>query len=249
MQIKGFKLTNISADAGRFTGLASVYGNKDAQGDVVDRGAFAQTLRENGQEVPILWQHDPSSPIGIGALTDTPRGLQISGKLSLGTTKGQDVYQLLKDGVIRGMSIGYDVVRKSFENGARHLQALRLYEVSLVTFPANADALVAAVKSGRAISRDNATKLKAIQTRVSAMKDAHETCAKDAGDVLGLIEQLLALAHPDDDNDDDSGADEIAKSLRRLNHQMRHGGSDSDLAEVLRRQNSAMRGAISQRSH
>lgn len=136
-----------STDDGTFVGIASVYGNKDLQGDVVDKGAFTKTLSERGAEVPILWQHDPTMPIGLGTLTDTPGGLKITGKLSLGTTKGRDAYELLKDGVVTGLSIGYDVIKKAFKDGARHLQELKLYEVSTVTFPANEDALVGAVKS------------------------------------------------------------------------------------------------------
>lgn len=136
-----------SADDGTFTGTASVYGVKDLQGDVVDKGAFTKTLSERGTQVKLLWMHDQTAPIGIGTVTDSPAGLTIAGKLSLGTTKGRDVYELMKDGVIDSLSIGYDTIKKKFADGARHLQEVKLWEVSVVTFPANEDALVSAVKS------------------------------------------------------------------------------------------------------
>lgn len=140
-----FELKSVSED-GTFIGLASTYGNKDLGGDIVDKGAFTKTLSERGAEVPILWQHDQKVPIGKGTLSDTPSGLQITGKLSLGTTKGREAYELMKDEVIDGLSIGYDVVKQKHAEGARHLQELKLYEVSVVTFPMNEDAQVSSVK-------------------------------------------------------------------------------------------------------
>jgi HK97 family phage prohead protease len=136
-----------AAEDGTFTGLASVYGVKDLQGDIVEKGAFRKTLSERGATVPILWQHDPNTPVGLGKLTDSPQGLVIEGKLSLGTTKGRDVYELLKDKVVTGLSIGFDTVKQKVENGARKLLEIKLYEVSAVVWPANEDALVSSVKS------------------------------------------------------------------------------------------------------
>jgi HK97 family phage prohead protease len=145
LPVFAFELKSLNDD-GSFVGVASVYGNKDLGGDVVDKGAFTKTLQERGSRVPILWQHDQKQPIGYGELVDTPTGLKISGKLTLAVAKAAEAHALMKDDVITGLSIGYDTIKHKYEGGARHLQELKLYEVSLVTFPMNEDARVSDVK-------------------------------------------------------------------------------------------------------
>jgi uncharacterized protein len=134
-------------DAGTFTGLASVYGNVDLGGDVVEPGAFAKSLADRGGEVPILWQHDPAQPIGVGKLKDTERGLQVDGELVLDMPTAKGAYAMLKKRVIRGLSIGFEIVKSKVVNGVRHLIEIKLHEVSLVTFPMNELAQVSAVKA------------------------------------------------------------------------------------------------------
>jgi HK97 family phage prohead protease len=135
-------------DQGQFQGLASVYGNVDLGGDVVVAGAFQKTLADRGGEVPILWQHDLKSPIGLGKLTDTANGLAIEGQLILADVpKAREAYSLLKAKVLRGLSIGYDSIKSDVKDGIRFLRELKLYEVSLVTVAMNELAQVSAVKA------------------------------------------------------------------------------------------------------
>lgn len=133
---------------GSFTGMASVYGNKDLGGDVVEPGAFAKSISDKGGEVPILWQHDPSEPIGLGKLTDTSNGLQIQGELAIDSSStAQKAYGLLKRGILKGLSIGYDTVRSDVKDTTRYLKELKLWEVSIVTFPMNEMASITGVKA------------------------------------------------------------------------------------------------------
>ncbi|MDT8071201.1 MAG: HK97 family phage prohead protease [Terriglobia bacterium] len=141
-----FEIKSIAED-GTFTGMAAVYGNTDLQGDVIEPGAFTRTLKDHNGEIKLLWQHDPSKPLGKGKITDTSAGLQIEGRLALGITAARDAYESLKAGIVDGLSIGYDVIRQNAKDGKRFLKELRLFEVSLVTFPANPLATVTAVKS------------------------------------------------------------------------------------------------------
>ena len=46
-------------------GYASVFDNKDAQGDIVLAGAFGKNIAEKAADIKFLWQHDPYKPIGI----------------------------------------------------------------------------------------------------------------------------------------------------------------------------------------
>lgn len=130
---------------GEFEGLASVYGNKDMGGDIVAPGAFTKSIADK-PEIPVLWQHDQREPIGVGTLTDTAEGLAIKGKLVMQSDVAQKAFALMKAGALKGLSIGYQIVTAARENGARLLKEIKLYEVSLVTFPMNPDATVTAVK-------------------------------------------------------------------------------------------------------
>jgi uncharacterized protein len=137
------------AEDGTFEGLAAVYGNTDLQGDVIAPGAFTRTLADHGNQVPLLWQHNMAAPIGKATLTDTPAGLAVKGKLALGVSVARDAYESLKAGILSGLSIGFDTIRATPENGKRVLKELRLFEISLVTFAANPEAMVTAVKADR----------------------------------------------------------------------------------------------------
>jgi HK97 family phage prohead protease len=145
MPIQAFSLEIKSfSDSGQFQGYASVYNNVDLGGDVVMPGAFQKTLQDGGRNRPLLWSH--RDPVGTVALTDTPAGLQADGALTLAVAKAAETYALMKDGVIRGLSIGYQTVREKFAGEVRQLLELKLFEVSLVTFPMNELATVSAVK-------------------------------------------------------------------------------------------------------
>jgi HK97 family phage prohead protease len=109
-------------------------------------GAFRKTLADSGGELPLLWSHDTTAPIGKVRLENSAKGLQVSGKLIRGISKASEVYELLKEKVVRGMSIGYRTVKSQVVENVRNLTEIRLYEVSLVLFPANREAVVSEVK-------------------------------------------------------------------------------------------------------
>lgn len=148
IEYKSFQMElNDTSETGEFTGYASVYGNKDLVGDVVEKGAFARTLDHKGSQIPILWQHKQDNPIGVGRLSEDGRGLLISGQLNLQVRQAKEAYALLKQGALKGLSIGYDVQKEQWVKDTRHLKEVRLWEVSLVTFPANPETTVTNVKN------------------------------------------------------------------------------------------------------
>ena len=135
-------------DAGSFEGFASVYGNIDEGGDIVEAGAFTKSIT-NQSTVPILYQHNQKQPIGLGRLEDTASGLKIYGDLVLDVPEAKSAYALMRKGVLRGLSIGYQTVRDGFDSArkATLLKELNLMEVSLVTFPMNRLATITGVKA------------------------------------------------------------------------------------------------------
>ena len=142
-----FQIKDFDAEAGTFVGYAAVFGNKDRQGEVIDGGAFSRTLDHHGGDVPLLWQHRLDEPMGMAHVVQDQRGLHLEGQLCLDTQRGQEARALMKMGALKGLSIGYDVVKDGWDSGARHLKEVRLWETSLVTIPANPSAAVVSVKS------------------------------------------------------------------------------------------------------
>ena len=141
------------ADDGVFAGYASVFNTLDQQNEIVAPGAFARTLRLASQQnrtPAMLWMHDPTMPIGLWMqIREDQNGLAVEGRLALRTQKGMEAYELLKMGALTGLSIGYRVVssRIDAKRKARVLTDVDLFEISLVTFPANEAARIDDVKT------------------------------------------------------------------------------------------------------
>lgn len=144
-----FEVKSLAGD-GSFAGYASVFHVVDTQRDVIAPGAFRLSLKERTQPVQLLWQHQWAEPIGvIESLFEDTRGLFIKGRLLMEVARAKEAYALLKAGVLKGLSIGYNVTRarRDAETGIRTLLEVDLREVSLVTFPANEAAQVTVIKS------------------------------------------------------------------------------------------------------
>lgn len=137
-------------EAGRFAGYASVFDVVDNQRDAVERGAFLNTLKGRLRDIKLLWQHQMNEPIGyFTEIFENAHGLYVEGQLLLDVARAKEALSLLKNGVLKGMSIGYAPRRYAMDpdTGVRHLNEVDLYEISLVTFPANEVAQVSVVKS------------------------------------------------------------------------------------------------------
>ena len=158
-----FKLAQSDAAPGTFEGYGAVFGNVDSYGDVIAKGAFKGTLsdwRKKKSLPKMLLQHGgwgitdrDGIPVGKWeAMEEDDHGLQVKGRvINLDTEGGKSLYGALKEGVLDSMSIGY--FAKEFSLGTkpdeprRTLKKVDLVEVSIVTFPANDQARITAVKS------------------------------------------------------------------------------------------------------
>jgi len=143
-----FTVGGEDADAGTFTGYASVFDMVDTYGDAVQRGAFKKTLREKLQ-FPLLWSHDISKPIGIISGKEDKKGLEITGQLNLDVQLAREIRSLMAQGAVTGLSIGYNAVKELIdsETGIRQLLEVNLWEISPCVFQSCPDAVVDDVKS------------------------------------------------------------------------------------------------------
>lgn len=130
-----------------------MFGVVDSYREVVAPGAFTESLGEikaKGRPVPVLWQHRSGEPIGVyDDLAEDSHGLKVDGKLILDVARAKEAHALMKAGAVSGLSIGYYVREDSWDEKerVRTLKKVDLVEISLVTFPANDDARVDAIKS------------------------------------------------------------------------------------------------------
>lgn len=147
-----FKVKAVSED-GLFSGYGSVFGVVDSYKEVVVPGAFNESLQS--RMPALLWQHRSGEPIGVyTTVKEDSIGLYVEGKLALKTARGAEAYELLKMDALNGLSIGFITREDSYDKvtGIRTLKKIDLWEVSLVTFPANDASRVSSVKSIDSIS-------------------------------------------------------------------------------------------------
>lgn len=141
-----FQIKAVNED-GLFSGYGSVFGVKDSYSEIVAPGAFSESI--DTRMPSLLWQHRTGEPIGVyTSVKEDGVGLYVEGQLALKTVRGAEAYELLKMGAISGLSIGFNTREDSYDkvSGIRTLKKVELWEVSLVTFPANDAARVTDVK-------------------------------------------------------------------------------------------------------
>lgn len=188
------------AASGTFSGYGAIFGNIDSYGDVIQKGAFSETLRQwkgQGKFPPMLLQHGDlfsgadMLPVGIWtSMEEDEIGLKVAGRLlGLDTERGKYLHAVMKEGAIDGMSIGYRA--KKFVLGTktgeprRTIEQLDLVELSIVTFPANGKALVRDVKSG-----DQIDEINSLSDAEALLREAASFSKKDARDFVSRIVRL-----------------------------------------------------------
>ncbi len=212
-EVRSFALQiKATGDDGTVEGYGSVFGVRDNYDDVIAKGAFIQSLKDHkaaGTMPAMLWQHDADKPIGIWTeMVEDEKGLRIKGQLAMETVKGKEAHSLLKMGALNGLSIGFMSKEWAYdrETEVRTLTAIDLWEVSLVTFPANEKARVTNVKSA---------------DELQAPKDA-EKVLRDAGfsksDATAFVSRVMRMGEVRSDSANSTAvamkaADRLLRSL------------------------------------
>ncbi len=188
-EVRSFALQiKAACDDGTVEGYGSVFGVRDNYDDVIAKGAFVQSLKDHkaaGTMPAMLWQHDADKPIGVWTeMVEDEKGLRIKGQLAMETVKGKEAHALLKMGAINGLSIGFMSKQWAYDRDTevRTLTEIDLWEVSLVTFPANEKARI--------------TNVKASPDEVTTPKDA-ERALREAGfskaDATALVARVMRM--------------------------------------------------------
>lgn len=192
-------------DNGRFVGYASVFGELDSYRDIVMPGAFKRSLKEDfadkDRHVPMLWQHNSYSPIGIyPELHEDSKGLYVEGECNMDVQQGRECHALMKQRALTGLSIGYvsNDVDWDEKNLSRKLLDVSLWEISPVTFPAGDSARAEAKNFGQ---------LATLSDVEDYLRDAYGCSRKEAVALASRIKAIVGQS-------DSVNADEA--SLKRV---------------------------------
>lgn len=139
------------ADAGFYIlkGYASTFNNVDRVGDIMAAGAFTKSIAAGGRIPKLLAQHDTDDVIGVvDTVREDDKGLYFEARLPKDNSLVKDIVPLVKLGAIDSCSIGFNTIISEWneDTGIRTLKEVDLWEISIVTFPANEKAKISSVK-------------------------------------------------------------------------------------------------------
>lgn len=201
MRLKDFAIKTMDeGGSGGFVGYASTFDREpDSYGDVIAKGAFADTLAAwaaSGRPIPLLYGHnmdDPDYNIGVVEAEEDERGLLVHASYDE-SPKAQRVRELVREGRLGKMSFAFDVLDEgtvTLEDGtkANELRKLDLYEVSVVLVPANSHAEIidakARAKYGATISRATGDELRSALASIEAIRGAADEAASTISALIG----------------------------------------------------------------
>jgi HK97 family phage prohead protease len=177
LKFSSFKPEDVTINGCRIQGYSSVFDVIDSHNDIIKRGAFFESINKHNIEkkVKLLWQHNHSEPIGvIEELYEDDKGLFMIASINNLTQRGKEIISLISQNAINGLSIGFKV--EDFEyncDGIRVIKKIDLWEVSVVTFPANEQAQINSLSK----SKDNSfSKLeKAVNHTLTIISEINQT--------------------------------------------------------------------------
>lgn len=139
----------MAGDGNTLVGYAAVFDSPSEPlpyTEYVRRGAFAKTLND-GADVRLLIDHEgvplARTKSGTLALVEDERGLYVEAELDPANPDAARVLSAMKRGDLSQMSFAFKSVKDSWSNDrqTRELKEVRLYDVSIVTFPAYEEAV------------------------------------------------------------------------------------------------------------
>lgn len=205
--------------AGVFEGYASKWASVDSYGDTIVKGAFADTLKANGQPKLFLehsWKLGGALlPIGKAECFEDDVGLRLKGELTPGLQVAAEVHAAMKHGTISGLSIGGLVKKGDFEEkegGGKLIKRWHnLVDVSVVAYPAEKGAQID-------LSTVKSMDFEALLPECKTERDI-ERLLRDAGlgkwEAMAIVSRVKAILSGRD-APEDAGTKLNAKVLERL---------------------------------
>ena len=175
---RSMDVKSISDAEGIVEAYVSVFDVVDSYGDVVVKGAFAESLERKLPKV--VYSHDWKEIIGkVVEAKEDDHGLLVKMKLTMEVQRARETFALLRDGAIDEFSFGYTVEEKEVrDDGVTVLKKVNVYEVSPVLMGANPETEPVSIKSAEKDDGDTQEK--------EAQK---EKGAEAKGDVQDIIDE------------------------------------------------------------
>lgn len=201
---------------GRFSGYASLFGAIDQGNYMVAQGAFSGSLKNRKpSDVRMLFQHDPDQPIGCWKkIIEDEKGLYVEGKITRGVRRSEEVLELMREGALDGLSIGFKTKRARVNPATkvRIIMAADLWEISIVTFPLLEEARIETVKSAQ-------------QNKLPTSREFERWLTRDAGLSRREAKMIIsngfnALHGKRDATVDHSLADKIRKATKIISQRI-----------------------------
>lgn len=214
---KSFKL-KADEEAGKISGFFSTYDvEPDSYGDIIAPGAFTETLAkraETGHPFPICFNHDFDKVIGVAdKIEDTEKGPHMEGHF-LDTPQAQEVREMVKSGAIYQFSFAYDVLDRrdptaeEKEKGIFNvLTKVELFEISVVTVPANQNAVV--------------TDIKAAEPETKAGKRNSKADEAAIKQIISLAQGLLGEAEDSQEEEEAKAAEEVKPEVNEASEEQK----------------------------
>lgn len=192
------EIADIDEKMGIVKGYGSYFGNKDSDGDVIAKGAYQKTIKENGERVRYLWQHKMDKPIGkIKEMYEDDKGLMFVAEIPK-TTLGNDALELMKAGIVTENSVGILPIQKQMKDGFREITEVKLYEISAVTLAANDQAKILDVK-GKVDIENEFKRFDALAKLIRKGKISDEMGYAIEAEILKLKSFFIDFTKPNDE--------------------------------------------------
>lgn len=232
-----YKTIQLKADeTGKIAGFFSTYEKTpDSYGDIIVPGAFTETIRkraESGHPFPLCWNHDFSSVIGVvDKVEEREAGPYIEATF-LDTALAQDVRKMVQSGAVYQFSFAYDVLKarqpneEEKKNGVLNvLEEVEVFEISVVTVPANQNAVVTDIKS-------------AIEAEVKAGRRNNKSDEETIKQIIELAQSLLETKKEPEDTPETEEADEkAAPEVNEASEEPKVDGNSKRASELLEKIN------------
>lgn len=172
-----------------FEGYASTEA-LDYQNEIVLKSALAPALGDFLKRGKITYNHDKKQVIGkpLEAYTDD-KGVRIKGFIARGSKTADEVWSLMKQGVLDGLSLGfhYNPAGFKYEGKKRIVTAVKdIFECTICGFPANPGSYIDAVKSAGLEFAPKETEAEAwVTSQLADADDVWRAVAKSACILFG----------------------------------------------------------------
>ena len=222
-----FKSFDMKAnEAGSIAGFFSTYEKTpDSYGDIITPGAFTKTIekrKETGHPFPICFNHDFSAVIGACEVIEKEQGPYMEGEF-LDTQLAQDVRKMLQSGAIYQFSFAYDVLKSREPNAEEKangvlnvLEEVEVFEISVVTVPANQNAVVTDVKS--------------VEPEVKAGRRNRKS---DEEIIKNCIKSLQSLLDEKDDTEEEEAKEEAEPEVNEASEEPKEEGNSKRAGDLL----------------